>query len=144
MTVHLGCPHLSTDAAAIRVVKDERVMVDFAAAPGVLMSAVGPNHYGRGDALITGSTGDRWSVTRDRFDAKYRPDDGQSPGIAGAYRNVPMPIWAKQIHHAFTIERQAGGDRLEGAAGDWAVEYSPNDCGLVARDRFDAVYRPIP
>jgi PGDYG protein len=144
MTLHLGCPRLSVDPSAIRVVKDERVMVEFAAAPGVLMSAVGPNHYGVGDALITGSTGDRWSVTRDRFDVKYRPADGQLPGSPGFYRNVPIPIWAKRIQQPFTIERQAGGDRLEGKAGDWAVEYSPNDCGLVAQDRFDAVYRPIP
>ncbi len=141
MTIHLGCPRLSEDPAAMKAVKDEVVSVTFARSAGLLMSAVGPNHYAVGDALITGSTGDRWSVTRDRFEAKYRPCDGQMPGADGRYRNVPVLIWAKQMHSPFTIERCTGGDRLSGLAGDWAVEYAENDCGLVAQDRFAAVYR---
>lgn len=141
MTLHLGCPRLSLDPSAMRAVKDEEVQVEFAAGPGLVMSAVGPNHYNTGDALITGSTGDRWTVTRDRFDAKYRPSGGQQAGEAGPYRNVPVVIWAKRIEASFTIERCAGGDRLIGEAGDWAVEYAENDCGLVAQERFAAVYR---
>jgi hypothetical protein len=61
---------LLTDPAAQRVVKDETVAVQFAADDGELMSLEGPNRYTRGDALITGSTGDRWVVSRERFDAK--------------------------------------------------------------------------
>ena len=64
---------LRQDAHARRVVKDETVDVEFAAAEGKLMSLEGPNRYVRGDALITGSTGDRWVVSRERFDAKYVP-----------------------------------------------------------------------
>ena len=143
MTVlDLGCPRLSEDPAAIQVVKDEEVRVEFAPEAGLVMSAVGPNHYAAGDAIITGSTGDRWTVTRDRFDAKYRPSGGQASGEAGFYRNVPVPIYAKRIDVAFSIERCRGGDRLKGEAGDWAVESATNDCGLVAKDRFAAVYRP--
>jgi hypothetical protein len=138
----LGCPNLSLDPQAIRVVKDEVVTVEFAAAPGLVMSAVGPNHYAAGDALVTGSTGDPWCVSRERFDAKYRPDAGQVHGQPGPYRNVPAPVWAKQIGEAFRIARSPGGDVLSGEAGDWALEYAPNDCGLVARIRFERVYRP--
>jgi hypothetical protein len=138
----LGCPDLAGDPMAIRVVKDEVVEVEFAVVPGLVMSAVGPNHYAAGDALVTGSTGDRWCVSRERFDAKYRPAAGQPPGVPGPYRNVPVAVWAKQIEQPFRIARAPGGDVLSGAAGDWALQYAPNDCGLVARDRFEAVYRP--
>ncbi len=62
---------LVTDPAAHRVVKDETVAVEFAAAAGELMSLEGPNRYAPGDAMITGATGDRWVVSRERFDAKY-------------------------------------------------------------------------
>ena len=48
---------LSQDANARRVVKDETVSVEFAAAEGELMSLEGPNRYARGDALITGVDG---------------------------------------------------------------------------------------
>ena len=137
----LGCPSLSNDPAALRVYKEEVVDVEFAAADGVLMSAVGPNHFRAGDALLTGSTGDRWCVSRDRFDAKYRPCDGAAAGHAGRYRNVPVVIHAKQIGVPFQVARSPGGDLLTGEAGDWAVEYAPGDCGLVARARFEAVYR---
>ncbi|WP_049117333.1 PGDYG domain-containing protein, partial [Burkholderia cepacia] len=61
---------LRTDPQARRVVKDETVAVSFADADGELMSLEGPNRYVAGDALITGSTGDRWVVSRARFDAK--------------------------------------------------------------------------
>jgi PGDYG protein len=139
--LNLGCPDLASDPSAVQVVKDEVVQVEFAAVPGLLMSAVGPNHYSVGDALVTGSTGDRWCVSRERFDAKHRPDGGQPAGVAGAYRNIPVPIWAKRINEAFLIARAPGGDVLTGEAGDWAVQYAPNDCGLVAQARFQQVYR---
>ena len=138
----LGCPDLATDPAAIRVVKDEVVAVAFATEAGALMSAVGPNHYLAGDALITGSTGDRWCVSRDRFDAKYRPCAGTLAGAAGRYRNVPVVVFAKQIHEPFHVARSPGGDVLTGEAGDWALQYAPGDCGLVDRNRFERVYRP--
>ena len=144
MKLDLGCPDFEADPAVSRVVKDEVVAVEFATAAGVLQSAVGPNHYRAGDALLTGTTGDRWCVSRDRFDAKYRPCDGLAPGANGRYRNVPVPVLAKQMHTAFCIARTPGGDVLHGDAGDWAVQYGPGDYGLVERTRFALVYRPMP
>jgi uncharacterized protein (DUF2237 family) len=134
-------PDLSVDSAACRAVKDEVVSVEFAAAPGALESAVGPNYYQAGDALLTGSTGDRWCVSRDRFDAKYRPEAPTRPGEPGSYRNRPVTILAKRMAVAFAVERSAGGDLLRGEAGDWLVQYAPGDHGIVAAARFDRVYR---
>ena len=144
MSIDLGCPDFSSDPAVIRVAKDEVVAVEFAAHAGVIQSAVGPNHYLAGDALLTGTTGDRWCVSRGRFDAKYVPCDGLAPGANGRYRNVPVPVLAKQIHTPFSIARAPGGDVLHGNAGDWAVQYAPGDYGLVEQTRFSRVYRPMP
>jgi len=141
--MHFGNPDLATDPAAVLIVKDEVVSVDFAACAGVLASAVGPNHYARGDALLTGSTGDRWCVSRERFDARYRALPPTVPGQAGRYCNLPVPVLAKRIPVAFTVAREAGGDVLQGAPGDWLLEYAPGDHGVVARARFDSVYRTI-
>ena len=139
----LGCPDLASDPASIRVAKNEIVTVEFASVAGSLASAVGLNRFENGDALITGSTGDRWCVSRDRFDAKYSPCRGTVPGHAGRYRNVPVPVVAKRISEPFRIARCEGGDVLTGRAGDWAVEYAPGDCGLVDAERFARVYRPL-
>ncbi len=81
---------LRTDPAARRFVKDETVGVEFAADAGELMSLEGPNRYARGDALVTGSTGDRWVVSRGRFDAKYVPAaTGLAHGQPGRIATAP-------------------------------------------------------
>lgn len=134
---------LNNDADAQRVVKNETVSVEFAAAAGELMSLEGPNRYAPGDALITGSTGERWVVSRDRFDAKYLPQDAAlAHGEPGAYRNRPAVVLAKQMNEAFSLARSAsGGDVLHGAAGDWIMQYAPGDYGVVQAARFAKVYR---
>lgn len=134
---------LRLDPAAQRVVKDETVTVEFAATAGELMSLEGPNRYARGDALITGSTGERWVVSRERFDPKYAPADaGLAHGEPGRYRNRPAIVLAKRMDAPFAIVRSAsGGDRLTGAAGDWVMQYAPGDYGVVQAARFAKVYR---
>jgi hypothetical protein len=134
---------LATDPDARQAVKDETVSVEFAAHADVLVSAVGPNRYSPGDALITGSTGDRWCVSRDRFDAKYDPVSPTIRGEAGLYRNLPVTVLVKRIDSLFSVARTAGGDVLQGNAGDWLVQYAPGDHGIIERARFERVYRLI-
>lgn len=143
MSLHLDNPDLSCDPAARRAAKDETVQVQFATGGGSLLSSVGFNHYLPGDALITGSTGDRWCVSRERFDAKYLPVAPTQPGAAGPYRNRAVTVLAKQMHQPFSVSREAGGDVLSGTAGDWLLQYGPGDHGIVDRARFARVYRII-
>jgi hypothetical protein len=138
---HIDDPDLTEDSDAVWAVKDELVTVEFAVEAGTLESAVGTNRYQPGDALLRGSTGDRWCVSRDRFDTKYRPDAPTLQGEAGWYRNRPVAVLAKRMAVDFTVERSAGGDLLRGNAGDWLVQYAPGDHGIVAAARFDSVYR---
>jgi hypothetical protein len=132
---------LTRDPAAAFHVKDEVVQVVFATSPGELISLEGPNRYAPGDALISAASGERWSVSRDRFDAKYLAEAPTVPGADGAYRARPVPVLAKQMHEAFTLARSAGGDVLSGTAGDWVLQYAPGDYGVVEQARFARVYR---
>lgn len=143
MPLNLESPDLRADPAACWVVKDEIVAVEFAVAPGTLASAVGINRYAARDALLTGSTGDRWSVSRERFDAKYLAQAPTVPGQAGRYRNRPARVLAKHMSVDFSIRRSQGGDLLYGAAGDWLMQYAERDHGIVAAARFDSVYRRV-
>ncbi len=131
---------LSTDASAQQFLKHEVVDVCFASADGELISREGPNRYAKGDALITGSTGDRWSVSRGRFDAKYEAIPPAQMGEAGRYRCKPILVLAKQITEPFSIARSKGGDLLRGAAHDWLLQYAPGDFGIVENARFQQVY----
>lgn len=133
---------LRADPAAQRVVKDETVTVAFAQADGELMSLEGPNRYVAGDALVTGSTGDRWVVSRERFDVKYLPaDPALAHGAPGAYRNRQAVVLARRMDEPFTIARSENGDTLRGTAGDWVMQYAPGDYGVVQAQRFAQVYR---
>lgn len=129
------------DASIGWYVKNEVVTVRFATKPGVVMSSVGPNQYSAQDALITGSNGDQWAVTPDRFRQRYAPISGLQMGQDGDYRNIPVAIKAKQMPTAFSVHRSAGADILRGQAGDWLVQYSPIDYGIVDQQRFAAVYQ---
>lgn len=134
---------LRADPAAHSYQKQETVSVEFAAQPGSLSSSVGANTYQSGDALVTGADGDRWCVTRDRFDAGYLPLPPTVAGAPGRYRNRPRPVLAKRMSDAFRCERRAGGDWLQGNAGDWLLQYAPGDHGIATHARFTLVYRPL-
>ena len=132
---------LRTDSAACHFVKTEIVEVTFAKSDGELISREGPNRYRAGDAIITGSTGDKWSVSRDRFETKYEPITRHATGQDGSYRAKPLPVLAKQIFEPFRAARSTGGDMLNGAAHDWLLQYSPGDYGVIENTRFQQVYR---
>jgi hypothetical protein len=134
---------LTGDIHAVWAVKDELVTVEFAVAAGTLESAVGTNRYAIGDALITGMTGDRWCVSRDRFDEKYVAEAPTRSGQPGSYRNRPLPVRARCMDVPFCVRRSAGGDVLYGEVGDWLVQYAPGDHGIVAQNRFISVYRML-
>ena len=63
-------------------------------------------------------------------------------GQAGAYRNRPSVVLAKQMREAFSMARSEAGDVLHGQAGDWVLQYAPGDYGVVQARRFAKVYRP--
>ena len=91
--------------------------------------------------LVSAKGGNRWCVSRERFEHKYRPVPPTAMGQNGPYQARPIPVLAKRIEHVFSIARCAGGDRLQGQAGDWLLQYAPGDFGLAAQSRFAQVYR---
>ena len=135
---------LRQDRRAYWYVKDETVQVVFACYAGRLASREGPNRYRAGDALITGSGADRWSVSRDRFDQRYQPIPPVPHGSDGAYRSKPLPVLATQIPEPFTARRCVAGDLLSGSPGDWLLQYAPGDWGIAEDARFRRLYRRCP
>jgi hypothetical protein len=134
---------LTADPAAARYVKTEVVTVAFAPMAGELVSLEGPNRYLAGDALMTGATGSRWSVARQRFDARYDAVPPTRPGQDGRYAARPIPVLARRIAEPFTAARSSGGDVLRGNAGDWLLQYGPGDFGVAADPRFTRIYRKV-
>lgn len=133
---------LRHDGAARRYSKQETVHVTFAPAPGRVLSSVGFNCYVAGDALVRGTDGDSWCVSRERFELAYEPLAPTAAGQPGRYRNRARTVLAKQMSTAFRCRRIAGGDWLQGRSGDWLLQYAPGDLGVATAERFERVYRP--
>lgn len=134
---------LRNDPDAAWYVKEETVAVAFAQNDREIMSLEGPNRCKKGDALITGSTGSLWCVSRERFDAKYEPVFPGIHGEDGMYKNRPIPVLARRMQEAFGIARSEGGDCLRGEPGDWLMQYAPGDYGITKHARFAQVYKPV-
>ena len=132
---------LSEDRAARRARKRAvEVQVDFAATGGALSTMEGPVTYSVGDALLTGTEGERWPVARDTFDLNYAPVAPTRPGKPGRYRKRPLIVWAKLMTEAFdvTLDRDRGS--LRGEPGDWLVQYAPADFSVVSARIFAQTY----
>lgn len=132
---------LGADPQAVWVQKKPvTVSVVFAGADGVLETLEGPVRYTAGDALLTGSAGERWPVGRQRFLASYEPGPGITEGAGGKYRKRPLRVRARRMESEFSVRAGSAGDVLRGRPGDWLVQYGAGDYGVVGAPQFDATY----
>ncbi len=138
--VDFNLPALNIEDGACWVVKRPLpVQVAFASADGVLRTLEGEVRYRAGDALLSGAHQDHWPVPRAQFDEDYRPVSAPA-GCPGVYVKRSRPVLARQMPHAFRVSVAEGSDVLQGAAGDWLLDYGHGRRGVVKNDIFQATY----
>ena len=123
--------------------RDIPVQVAFADSPGTVKTREGMVAHERGDAILTGVSGEVWPVVRSFFDAKYTADAGTVPGQDGAYWPAASAVWALQVHEPFTLALPEERGLLRGKKGDWLVQYGPGECGIVEEAIFAQSYRLV-
>jgi hypothetical protein len=135
---------LSSDPRAVRVRKRPvtRAVV-FAPEDGVCRTLEGDVAYHAGDAIVTGERGEQWPVAREQFRASYRAVDPAREGEDGFYVNRPAILLARQLDAAGTVQAGTQDDILQGAAGDWIVEYQDGSHSIVRADIFGDSYEQI-
>jgi hypothetical protein len=134
-------PDLSEDRAAYRARKSGvAIQVEFAEMDGTLATQQGPVKYSTGDALLTGTEGERWPVARETFDVNYAPVAPIRPGKPGPYRKRPQVVWAKPMADAFDVTLDRDRGTLHGKPGDWLVQYAPSDFSVVGARAFAQTY----
>lgn len=116
------------------------VEVCFAEAAGTLQTLEGPVEYALGDALVTGFNGERWPITRARFEANYHPKPGTAPEGKGRYIKKPKEVWAWRADCHLDIHLPQGTGTLHANPGDIVVQYAPGDCAVVQADIFAKTY----
>lgn len=120
--------------------REREVRVRFAAEDCTVQSPEGVVYARAGDALLTGSAGEHWRVSRARFDMRYRPAPGTKPWADGAYLAVPREVLALRMARPFTVILTDGRSELRGHPGDWLVDYGDGSLGVVAAAIFDSTY----
>lgn len=123
------------------VKKPVLVQVDFASRAGVLATLEGSVAYSAGDALLTGlSEEGQWPVSRAVFLDSYIPVAPTKLAESGLYKKKKVNVLALQVDHPFCINLTGERGQLTGNPGDWLVEYSPGELGVLASSIFSSTY----
>jgi PGDYG protein len=135
---------VSTNPRRIVARKLEReIEVRFTPIACTVQTSEGVVHAAAGDAIITGTAGEHWRVSRARFLDKYRPVPPTVAGEAGRYVSLPNRIMAVSMTEAFEVLLADGLSRLTGRAGGWLVDYGDGSLGIVSQAIFATTYEII-
>ena len=122
---------------------EREVHVSFADTERSVDTLEGMVHARPGDAILTGSGGEHWRVSRGHFSDKYRPLAPTKAGESGAYVSRPNQVRAIRMQQAFEVLLADGVSRLRGRPCDWLVDYGDGSLGIVSADVFDTTYELI-
>jgi hypothetical protein len=135
---------ISNDPRRVFARKLEReIEVRFTPVACTVQTSEGVVHARPGDAIITGTAGEHWRVSRARFTDKYRPVPPTVAGQAGRYVSLPNRIMAVPMAEGFEVLLADGMSRLSGRAGEWLVDYGDGSLGIVSQPIFATTYEII-
>jgi hypothetical protein len=135
---------VSGDPQHVAARKFEReVEVRFADQPCTVQTPEGLVHAKPGDAIITGSGGEHWRVSRAHFADKYRALAATESGLPGRYVSLPNRILALHMSQPFEVWLADGISRLAGHTGDWLVDYGDGSLGVVSEGIFASTYEIV-
>jgi len=132
---------ISADPRRVFAHKLEReIDVRFTPVACTVKTSEGVVHAAPGDAVITGTAGEHWRVSRARFSDKYRPVPPTVAGQSGRYISLPNRIMAVPMAEPFEVLLADGVSRLSGVPGEWLVDYGDGSLGIVAAPIFATTY----
>lgn len=117
--------------------------VEFATAAGSMATLEGDVAVEVGDALMTGSEGERWPIRHREFEKTYLPHGQTRKGETGKYVSRPAIATATRLCSARVVHLPHNKGVLNGQAGDWLVTYESNDQSIVAQSIFAKTYRRV-
>lgn len=119
------------------------VQVQFAPTDCTVQTREGVVHARPGDAIVTGTAGEHWRVSRSHFAEKYRAVPPTLDGQAGRYVSLPNSIMAVPMTESFEVLLADGMSRLKGRPGDWLVDYGDGSLGIVSPPIFATTYEIV-
>lgn len=136
-------PDPADDPRALRVSKKPiPLAVAFAATDGVCESLEGAVRYQAGDAILTGTRGERWTMQRAPFLASYQAVPPTRPGDDGHYVKAPSVSHALRVDRPLAVPVGWQADPLQARPGDWLLRYADGAYGVVQDSIFRETYAP--
>jgi hypothetical protein len=123
--------------------RPNELQVEFTATACVVQTAEGAVHAEAGDAIVTGTAGERWSMSPARFGVAYKPVPPTLAGQSGRYISLPIQVLAVPMSGPFDVLLTDGRSRLHGERGDWLVDYGDGGLGVVSKSIFATTYEII-
>lgn len=119
--------------------KPIKLKFEFAKEAGVIDTLEGPVPHGEGAAILTGTKGERWPISRLKFESTYDGDNS-----TGYCSKKPILVTAVQMSEAFEVVVAWSGATLKGKPGDYHLTYGPGDFGVVDKEIFEETYTVVP
>ncbi|MCH9633013.1 MAG: hypothetical protein S4CHLAM6_13640 [Chlamydiae bacterium] len=117
----------------------KNIVLDFeyAAKSGEIQTLEGKVACAAGDAIMTGTQGERWPISKDTFTATYNVVE------EGKASKKKIVLYVYQMKEIFKVKVSWSNSLLEGKADDYLVQYGPNDFGVVEKEIFKETYEVI-
>lgn len=116
--------------------------VEFAITPGTIFTLEGEVPYQSGDALMTGVSGERWPISRVRFDSTYDAAPPTIQGEDGGYIKKTITVTAVQITETTLVTLAGESARIVGQIGDWLITAPDGSQWVVSDAIFRQTYIP--
>ncbi|HEY2591308.1 MAG TPA: PGDYG domain-containing protein [Steroidobacteraceae bacterium] len=137
-------PDIEADRRRVRARKRiAAIEVRFATANGTLLTREGMVHVRPGDAIVGDVGGDRWRVSKESFEHRYKPIPPTRAGQPGRYESLPNEALAIVMDGPFDVVLRDGISQLHGERGDWLVDYGDGNLGIVAAEVFESTYEIV-
>jgi hypothetical protein len=111
-----------------------REKFDIASTDGTIETLEGPVRYKAGSYIMTGSKGEQYPITPERF-KELKDDNGD--GTASPKKILKL---AKLADHDGIVNTSWGEPLNYTAGNDYIVKHGPNDYGVVKKDIFTQTY----
>ncbi len=89
----------------------------------------------KGDAILTGTKGEKWPIEISKFEKTYSFDEKTKK-----CSKKPLEVEAIILKEPIEITVSWSNNVLKGKKNDVLVKYSEGDFGIVSRDIFDETY----
>lgn len=116
------------------------VKVSFAPTNAVCETLEGRVNYQAGDAIMTGVADEQWPIERHKFEANYYALPPTIHGSDGLYVNKSIPVRVLKLTTPLHVEVGSQANKIQGQIGDWLIEYSPDNLGIVSEEIFSKTY----